>query len=239
MTVTGEPSARKADACEPESASANSSAVKCLNVARESRLPRLPHFPRRMQDLILHAAAVALGRVSPVMLGDELLFRAISQRCGIALRMKAEFAPVAAKFPSIRGVDAALGVGASANLMRHGQRQVILVIERSRNEGYGRARYDLTDENDTPALPALLSPFHIEPEVHFRKVGMKWNSNPENPGIQEAKSDEAYKGFRIPAIEFGAARDVRKEKSGVDFVIQQNQITPLRGQEDSARVHTN
>src|SRR5882724_3047129 len=51
------------------------SAVELLDVGLEGSADRVRYAPRRVLDLVLDSAAVALARVAPVVLGDEALLR--------------------------------------------------------------------------------------------------------------------------------------------------------------------
>jgi hypothetical protein len=64
--------------------SAQMLAVKRFRITLERRIVRVPHPPGRMSHLIFHRAAVALDRVAPIVLGDELLLGAGARKDGFA-----------------------------------------------------------------------------------------------------------------------------------------------------------
>src|SRR5690606_22377982 len=61
-------------------------AVDACDVALESGVGGLPHAPARVLDAVLERATAALGRVPPVVLGDELLVRAVDEGVRVARR---------------------------------------------------------------------------------------------------------------------------------------------------------
>src|SRR5690242_18436925 len=67
----------------------------------ERRLAHLPHAPPRMLHLVLHRAPVALPRVPPVVLRDELLLRAGGDRRRATVRRDREPPPRSADLPRV------------------------------------------------------------------------------------------------------------------------------------------
>src|SRR5690606_26614751 len=60
--------------------------VDVRDVALEPGLACPPDAPARVLHAVLERAAAALGRVAPVVLGDELLVRALDERLRVARR---------------------------------------------------------------------------------------------------------------------------------------------------------
>src|SRR5205085_4923556 len=76
-------------------------AIHSAHVAIERAGTRLPDLPARVLDAIFDRAAVALHRIAPVMLGDELGFRAINQRTGRAQGFGAQGVPAFPGSPAV------------------------------------------------------------------------------------------------------------------------------------------
>ncbi len=78
--MTGEPSARNAEAGEPAEGFGERFAVEGGHIAVEPSLGALVNPPAGMFDALFERRAVALAVVAPVMFGDELRLGTFGQR---------------------------------------------------------------------------------------------------------------------------------------------------------------
>ena len=78
--------------------------------------------------------------------------------------------------------------------MRHGQRDVIFVVECPRNKGDRSSRDDFLDEDDA-AAPTIgrLTP-DIKPQINLFKIPVKRNRNPPDASVAEQEPDQADMG---------------------------------------------
>src|SRR5262249_21785463 len=117
------------------------------------------------------------------------------------------------------------------DVVTHGKREVVLVVDRPGEPGDRPPRHHFLHEDDA-ATPAVLVPApDIEAEVQLLEVAMSVNRHAANPGIEEAEPDDAHERAAVPAIELGSTRDERGEEGRIDLVVQHREVAPLRGQE--------
>jgi hypothetical protein len=114
-------------------------------------------------------------------------------------------------------------------MVSHGQRDVRLVIDRPCNGGDRAARYEFPDEDYCPTdLIRALTPY-IEAKVHFLEIAMTWYRYPEYASVKEAERNHAEVRTPIMHVQLRARRDVWSQDGLVRFVVQHQQIAPLRG----------
>src|SRR5438132_536004 len=100
--------------------------VEAHRITGEPMRLALPDAPRRMRHMIFLGAAVALPRIRPVMLGDELIERTRLHRLGLAGKLGGRFELAARPTPLVAHV-AHSGSGQS-KLMPHRAVTVLLVV---------------------------------------------------------------------------------------------------------------
>src|SRR6267378_1017701 len=94
---------------------------------------------------VFHTTTAGLSRISPVMLGDELFNRALDRQFRIAIGFHVHLAPEVFVPPSVRYPQTI--IASSANLMRHWDSHIILLVERAGNKCNCPARNQLTDKH--------------------------------------------------------------------------------------------
>ena len=76
-------------------------AVEILHVAVKCCFARRPDSPSWVTDAILHASAIGLGSIAPVVLGDKLLLGAFFGKRGSTHYTQLHSIPERARFPGI------------------------------------------------------------------------------------------------------------------------------------------
>ena len=118
--------------------------------------------------------------------------------------------------------------------MAHGQRDVVLVVERARHPGDRPARHDFLDEDD-PSPPFSRHPGRrapdVEAQVHLFEVRVARNRDTEHARAPEVKADHAHERPSLPEIELGPGRHEAGENARIDLVVEHHEIAPLCGQE--------
>src|ERR1035438_5520077 len=108
--------------------------------------------------------------------------------------------PAISVLPTVSGFQTI--ISNRANLVRHGESQIIFVVERAGNDGNRAARDHFADEHDSPADFVGGLPSHVEAQVHFFEIRVQWDRHhPKHFCIQKLKSDEADKYFSVPRSE--------------------------------------
>src|SRR5512135_1706633 len=101
-----------------------------------------------MGNSILHRASVALLSVSPVMLGDELLFGILLRQRSVFIGSQADAIPSRSGSPTI--FDEHVMVE-RVHAVTHRQSYIALVVHISRDPGDGPAGDNFFDEDDCSA----------------------------------------------------------------------------------------
>src|SRR5258707_323260 len=147
-----------------------------------------------MCHAVFHATTSGLGRISPVMLGDELFKRALAWQFRFAIGFKVHLAPAVFAPPSVRHPE--MTIASSANLMRHWESHIILFVKRAGNERNCHARNQLPDEHHPSPHFAPRLPSHVKAQVHFLEIRVHRNwQEAEQFCLKKSKSDEAGKDF--------------------------------------------
>src|SRR6266567_2046421 len=121
--------------------------------------------------------------------------------------------------------------------MRHRQGDIVLVVEPARQGCDCPAGNDLANENHATLDADSVPPPHVEAQVNFFEIGMKWKRNPQNLGIQETEPDQAKKGVAVPKVQLGSGGNKSLKQGGVHVVVQHRQLTPLCCEECLARIN--
>src|SRR5260370_31569839 len=122
-------------------------AIELFPIALKCRLPYLPDSPRRMRHAIFHAAPIELCRISPVVLGTKRVNRALARQFRIAIGFKIDLVPALPAPPSVCHPQTI--IANRANLVRHGESNIIFVVEPAGNECGRPARNHLVYEHHT------------------------------------------------------------------------------------------
>src|SRR4029077_6871172 len=185
-----------------------------------------------MCHAVFHGITAGLSRISPVMLGDELLNRALAWQYRIASGFKVDLAPAVIGPPSVRHTQT---ISASrANLMRHCDSHIVLFVEPAGNECNCPSWNQLPNEYHPSPEFAPCLPSHVKAQVHFLEIRVHRNwQEPQQFCLKKSKSNEAGKDFPLPAIEFGSGRNERKKHTGVHLIVQHSQVLPFCCEEDS------
>jgi hypothetical protein len=83
----------------------------------------------------------------------------------------------------------------------------MLFINRISDEAQRPFGYDLFDEHHSPTPFVVDLSLHIEPQIHFFEVDVKWNLYAQYFGVLKHKTDNTYITFAIPEIQFCAIRN--------------------------------
>src|SRR3979490_2744396 len=185
---------------------------------------------------VFHATAAGLSRISPVMLGDDLFNRALAWQFRIAVGFHVHLAPEVLVPPSVRYPQTM--IASRANLMRHWESHIILLVECAGNECICPTRNQLPDEHYTSPDFAPHLPSHVKPQVHFFEIRVHRNwQKPEQLCLKKSKSDEAGEDVSLPAIKFGSDGNERKKHTGIHFIVQHGQVLPFCSEENSVGAH--
>ena len=190
-------------------------AVMVGRVAGASGLAWHPDAPLRVLDFIFKAAAVALGCIAPIVLGDELGFGAFGGQEGFSCGFNLHLAAGRAGAPGVFSIGD-LAVGAGLDCVGHCDAGVVLVEGEAGDGGDGEFGDELADEDGT----ALLAAADVEADVDLFKVLVEGDGEAEDAGAVELKADEREPGFVGEEVEFGAGGDVGLEQRGIDCVVE-------------------
>ena len=233
-TETGEPTATNADCGGAGQDLGEVGPVEPIRGALEARRVGGPDGPARMRHFVLERAAVALPRVAPVVLGDELGFRAGDERLRRAGDAGADGKAAAAMLPAVR--HRAAGARIEVNRVSHAHGEVGLVVEPSRHGGDRAARHQLADEHDGAAHAAVLGDAtHVEAQVHLVEAAMAGDRHAGEPRVLEAEADEADQRLPEPRIEGGAGGHERRQERRRAGVVEEHEVLPAGGEEGAPR----
>ena len=155
----------------------------------------------RVRHLVFERAAVALPRVAPVVLGDELGLRAGDERLRRAVtrwRRRRSARPRCCQ----RYATAPPARGSRSMACAIAHREVGLVVDPARDGGDGPARHQLADEHDGPPQRAVLGDAaHVEAQVHLVEAAMARDRHAGEPRVLEAEADEADERLPEPRVE--------------------------------------
>jgi hypothetical protein len=182
-----------------------------------------------MLNAIFDCPAVALSRVAPIPIGQEVLIRS-------ALYFPSVTVDVDCK-PTLIARTAELVLDAlksavrldQAVLHRHGS--VRLVIGEPGHFRYQWQRHQLANEYDSGAVFFPNFSPHIKAEIHFLEVLVKEGWQSKQAGVEEEEPDQTDEMTAVVAVELCASGDVGQENLGVYHVIQHRDVSPVRGQE--------
>src|SRR5690349_821392 len=107
----------------------------------------MPHLPPGMFDLILDRAAVALPRVTPVVLENESLSRVGRHLHRRTFELRSQAVPPSAESPAV--LTPSLIV-----VSPHGEGTIGLIVESARGPGDGAMRHEFAHKRD-PAPPLV------------------------------------------------------------------------------------
>src|ERR1700682_1528689 len=102
-----------------------------------------------MLNSILHATAVRLSCIAPVVLGNELLLGAVVCEFGLALHREPDRAPCASVSPTI--FNGQLAPRNAAYLVSHGQGNIVFVVESPRHKCNRPAGDDFPNKHHSTA----------------------------------------------------------------------------------------
>jgi hypothetical protein len=189
--------------------------------------------PARVLDSVFGSAPAASLRITPIVLGDELLFASRFNEPRIGQGLDREALPVAGMAPAIaheqrtrRGVDA----------VAHGHRHVGLLVEQVGDEGDGTVRDKLANEDHAAsACPVRRGARDIETEVHLFEAVVVGNGDAFHADAVEVECDQRdIAAGRIAGgveIEFKAGWEPRRKDRGVDLILRHDELAPFGGKE--------
>src|SRR5262245_41370563 len=157
-----------------------------------------------MLDLVLYCTAISLAGVTPVVLGDERLLRVVGGQVWGAREIEAELVPPVGVEPLIRGASTRR---ARPDLMAHRNREVVLVVDRSRDPGDRAPGGDFLDENHTAPPTIFRLAANVESQVELLEIAVPGDRKSPNPGIEKTESDDAHESTAIPGVELGSPRN--------------------------------
>ena len=84
-----------------------------------------------------------------------------------------------------------------------------------------------------------VSAAYVQTEVNFFEIGMKRDGDPQDSGLAEAKSYQAYECTAVPQVQFGPGGNISFEQDGIRVIVQHGKIPPLRCEKffASPRIH--
>src|SRR5262245_557423 len=185
-----------------------------------------------MHDSVLLRAAVALPRVTPLVMEYELLLRSRALRLWLPARASGDLEPGPARFEAVREAPPRSGRAIVFQAMRHPPHDVGLVVEDPRAPGDRATGNDLAHERDASTRAAGREPPHVEAQVDLLERGAR----PERHATGEARvleqeADEAQERAALVEVRLRPARSVRGDDRLVDHVVDDDQVSPARAEQ--------
>ena len=177
---------------------------------------------------IFDAAAVGLRRVSPKVLGDEVGLGTFAGQSSLSRNGYAQLVALTLESPLILHVKTSVIM---ADLMGHGQGNILFVVKKLSHGSDGPARHDLADEDYAAAPFRIFAAAGIEAQIYFVEVAMEGPGNSPDFGVEKAESDQADETLVLERVEFGPSGHEPPQEVGVNGVVQQGEFAPLRRQE--------
>src|SRR5579871_171534 len=129
------------------------------------------------------------------------------------------------------------GIGGGCDLVGHGKRGVFFTVEKTRGERDGRLGNNFLDEDDAATDFAIHFATNIKAEIRFFECRVKRHSKlAKHFCLEEKKADEADVNVSVEGVQSGAARHKWSQQSGVQRIIQENQVEPLGREKDVGRI---
>ena len=118
------------------------------------------------------------------------------------------------------------------DLVGHRDGGVWLAVNGAR-EKRDRAPWHQFLHESHPAPPAFRGALpYVKAQINFLKIAMEREGDPENPRPQKEKPDDADVADAFEFVEFHARRHERREQLAFDRIVQHQELTPLRAQEN-------
>ena len=180
--------------------------------------------PARMQHPVLRGLALGPLRVTPVMLGDELLLAARSNALRNRVRLHRQSLPHTMMTPLVPDRE---NGRRSNDAVAHRQRSVRLLVQGSGQNRDRRPRNELAQKHDTALARTIrLRARHVETEVYLRKASMEGDCPVLHANPLE---EEANKGNETPLpvkIQFQSARQERTQDGMVHLILRHDELAP-------------
>ena len=230
QTVTADPSARNAEQGAALSASTNRSPY--IVATSQSRSASVTAQTRHdgWRTSVLDRAAIALRRVAPVVLSDELGLAARLQRARRTGGSNAYGIPPAPVTPRVCDAPGIGDRGDVRGLAPHAAGDVRLVVHDPGRQRDRAPRHDLSEERDRTTHLAIHQSSYVEPEIDLVEVTMKRNRQAEHAGVHEAEPYDADNRVAAPQIDLGAGGHVRTKHCRVDAEVEHRQVPPVGGE---------
>src|SRR5580700_6181349 len=166
------------------------------------------------------------------MLRDELAQRIVGRKKAFLLGLYPHRTSPRTSAPAVLHFDVAC-IWPCFDRMGHGHAGIILAERNPRDRSNSKFRHQLADKNHTPFA---LAP-HIEPEVNFFKRAVERNRHASDTCVIELEPHKADISAALECVEHRAQRNESLKHSGVNLVIEHQQVAPISGQEYAGLLH--
>src|SRR5215472_6574849 len=175
-----------------------------------------PHAPRRMLHTVFQASSIALRRISPIVLDDELFQRALSRKIRIAAHRYAQLPPVMRARPGV--VNGHTSVTAFQT-MRGRPGYISLVVKDARDRRHGPVRDDLANERHASFQFISFVALDVQAQIDLVKIAVKKNRHTKHLHVKKAEPDQTDETPSLPQIELCSRRNQPAEQCWIDLII--------------------